>query len=489
MPNPIRLLGLLLFITACAAVNAADRPHIVYLMADDLGWQDLGYLGKEIRTPHIDRLAEGAVRLNQFYVQPYSSQTRAALMTGRYPFRYGLQTLSLLPQSPYGLPVEERVLAQTLKDAGYRTALVGKWQLGHARPEWRPTRRGFDHFYGTLAGGIDHFRKAGPAGADWHRNDKPVKDEGYDTTLIGREAAALVARHDPAAPLFLWVSFNSPTAPLQAPREAIDRNSHIRDGTRRTYAGMVTALDDAVGAIVAALDKKGMSDDTVFVFHSDNGGAVAHKIPTGDGDVERGAADNGPYRDGLGTLYEGGVRVPAFIKWVKGLDAGVTNALIHVTDLYPTLAGLARARLDQRKPLDGVDQWPAIHDNKLGTRKDIPLAIEDLRAGLRVGDWKLIVHATLPTRIELFDIPHDQGEEDNAAERNPQLVKEMLAKIQEYAWDMVPSLHLLELTRARKADLPMVWGPNPVRHGAGADADSRKDPSLTVERADRPGKP
>lgn len=478
-----------LCVVATAVAHGADRPHIVYLMPDDLGWQDLGYLGKEIRTPNIDKLADGAVRLNQFYVQPYSSQTRAALMTGRYPFRYGLQTQALLPQSPYGLPAEERTLAQTLKDAGYRTALVGKWQLGHARPEYRPTHRGFDQFYGTLAGGIDHLRKSGPAGPDWMRNDRPARDEGYDTTLIGREAAAVIARHDPSAPLFLWVSFNAPTAPLQAPREFTDRNGHIRDEARRTYAGMVSALDDAVGAVVAALEKKGMTGDTIFVFHSDNGGAVAHKFPTGDGDVERGAADNGPYRDGQGTMYEGGVRVPAFIRWSKGLEGGVTNALIHVTDLYPTLVGLAKARFDQRKPLDGIDQWPAIHDNTLGQRKDIPLSVEDMRAGLRLGDWKLIVQATLPTRIELFDIPHDQGEEDNAAERNPQLVKDMLAKLQEYAWEMVPSQHQIDLSRARRADLPMLWGPNPVRHGVSADADSRKDPSLTVERADRPKKP
>ncbi len=465
--------------------SAADKPHIVYLMADDLGWHDLGYLSKEIRTPSIDRIAEGAVRLNQFYVQPHSSQTRAALLTGRYPFRYGLQTLSILPQSNYGLPAEERTLAQALKDAGYRTALVGKWQLGHAKPEMLPTRRGFDSFYGTLAGGIDHFTKQGPRGYDWRRNDKPLKETGYVTTLLGKEAASVIAGHDTTKPLFLFVSFTAPAAPMQAPKEYLDRNSAIKDEARRTYAGMVSALDDAVGAVLAALDKKGMADNTILVFHSDNGGAVVHKFPTGDGDVDRGAADNSPYRDGKGSLYEGGVRVPALLKWPKGTEAGVTTALMHVTDMYPTLLTLAGASLDQRKLLDGVNQWPTIKDNKLSPRKDIPLAIEDLRAGIRVGDWKLIVTAVLPARIELFDIPHDPDEEDNAADRNPQLVQDMLKKITDYAWEMVPSRHLEELQRARPTDLPMVWGANPVRHGVSVDADSRKDPSLTVERADR----
>ncbi len=486
---PIALLcaALVALITAAAApAAAADKPHIVYLMPDDLGWHDVGYLGKEIRTPNIDRIADGAVRLNQFYVQPHSSQTRAALLTGRYPFRYGFQTLSLLPTSTYGLPTEERTLAQALKDAGYRTALVGKWQLGHARPEFLPNRRGFDSFYGTLAGGIDHFTKQGPRGlVDWRRNDKPIKESGYATTQFGKEAASVIAGHDASKPLFLFVSFTAPAAPLQAPREFLDRNAHLRDETRRTYAAMVSAVDDAIGGILSALDKKGMSDDTIVVFHSDNGGAVVHKYATGDGDVERGAADNSPYRDGKGSLYEGGVRVPALLKWPKGVDGGVTTALMHVTDMYPTLLSLAGASLEQRKLLDGVNQWPAIKDHKLSPRKDIPLAIEDLRAGLRAGDWKLIVTATLPARIELYDIPHDPDEEDNAADRNPQLVQEMLKRINDYAWEMVPSRHLEDLQRARPHDLPMVWGANPVRHGVGVDADSRKDPSLTVERADR----
>ena len=328
--------------------------------------------------------------------------------------------------------------------------------------------------------------RRGDNGPDWYRKDKPVKEAGYDTTLIGKEAASVVAGHDPSKPLFLFVSFNAPAAPLQAPREFLERNAHIRDEIRRTYAGMVSALDDAVGQILAALEKKGMLEDTLLVFHSDNGGAVAHKFPTGDGDLAVAAADNGPYRDGAGSVYEGGVRVPALVKWPRGLEAGVTNALIHVTDLYPTLLTQAGASLDQRKPLDGIDQWPVLKEGKLGARKDVPLTVEDLRASIRSGDWKLVVYSTLPSRTELYDIPHDPAEEDNAAERNPQLVQELLRKLTDFGWEMAPSRHLEDLARARKRDLPMVWGVNPLRHGAAAQTDSRNDPSLTVERADRP---
>lgn len=469
-----------------AGALAAERPHIVYLMADDLGWHDLGYLGKEIRTPNIDRLADGAVRLSQFYVQPYSSQTRAALLTGRYPMRYGLQTQSLLPTSSYGLPTDERTLAQALKDAGYRTALVGKWQLGHARPEMLPLKRGFDYHYGPLAGQVDPLRKTNAVGLDWRRNDKPVKEDGYVTTLLGRDAANVIARHDAATPLFLFVSFTTPAAPMVAPKEFLERNAQIKDPARRTYAGMVTALDDAVGLVSQALEKKGMLENTLIVFHSDNGGSVATKFPTGDGDVAVGASDNGPYRDGKGSLYEGGVRVPAFIRWPGGVESGVNNTLMHVTDMYPTLLAAAGVKIDQRKAIDGFDQWPAIRDNQASRRKEVLLSVEDLRGAIRVGDWKLILYTSLPQHLELYDVPHDPGEEDNAAERNPELVAQLLARLNDYAWDMAPAKFIDELVRARRTDIPMVWGPNPPRPGAASATDSRPDPSLTVERADQP---
>jgi arylsulfatase A-like enzyme len=468
--------------------TAAERPNIVYILADDLGWQDLGYLGKEVRTPNIDRLAQGAVRLNQFYVQPYSTQTRAALLTGRYPMRYGLQTQSILPSSPFGLPADERTLAQALKDAGYRTALVGKWQLGHAKPEMGPLRRGFDYHYGPLAGQVDPLRKTNALGPDWYRNDRLVKEDGYVTTLLGKDAVNLIAKHDAATPLFLFLSFTAPAAPLHAPKEYLDRNAHIRDDARRTYAGMVSALDDAIGLVTGALEKRGMLDNTIIVFHSDNGGAVANKFPTGDSDVIVTAADNGPYRNGKGSLYEGGVRVPALIRWPKTLDEGIVNGMIHITDLYPTLLVASGAKLDQRKALDGIDQWPAIRDDKPSPRKEILLSVEDLRGGIRMGDWKLIVYATLPQRVELFDVPHDPGEEDNAAERNPELVARLQARLNDYAWEMVPSKYVDELSRPRKSDMPMIWGMNPVRHGATSETDSRRDPALTVERADQPGR-
>src|SRR5574341_1169481 len=205
IPALLRLFWLLAVLIASQAALSAERPHILYVTADDLGWKDVGYHGSVIRTPTLDRLAKEGARLEHFYVQPFSSQTRAAAITGRYPMRYGLQTMQIQWFSEFGLPADERTLPQALKEAGYRTALVGKWHLGHARKEFLPTQRGYDTFYGHLAGEIDYFKKTDRGGRhDWWRDDKRVREEGHATTLLAREAVALIGRHDPAKPLFLY---------------------------------------------------------------------------------------------------------------------------------------------------------------------------------------------------------------------------------------------------------------------------------------------
>src|SRR5262245_25774119 len=194
-----------------AAVGAADdaakppQPNIVFLLADDLGWADVGWHGGEIQTPHLDRLAAAGARLEQFYVQPVCSPTRAALMTGRYPMRHGLQVGVVRPWAQYGLPLEERTLPQALQEAGYVTAICGKWHLGHFRPEYLPTRRGFDHQYGHYNGALDYFTHVRDGGFDWHRDDRVCHDEGYTTHLLAKEAVRLIRAHDGQKPLFLYV--------------------------------------------------------------------------------------------------------------------------------------------------------------------------------------------------------------------------------------------------------------------------------------------
>lgn len=449
---------------AAALADAAQPPHIVYILADDLGWKDVGYHGSAIKTPNLDKLAQNGARLEKFYTLPYSTPTRAALMTGRYPMRYGMQTLSILPWGRYGLPTDERLLPQALKDAGYRTAMLGKWQLGHYKKEFWPTRRGFDTFYGSFNGEIDYLRKTDKIGEpDWRRDELPVKAKGYVTTLLGRAAAGLIGKHDASIPLFLYASFTAPQTPLQAPKGYLEMYQDIPDETRRTYAAMISALDDAIGMMLSALEKKGMMENTLIVFHSDNGGAVPNKYPTGDGDVKKGAADNGPYRDGRGGLHEGSMRVVALISWPGKIPPGIVAERIHVTDMYPTLLKIAGAKLEQTRPIDGVDQWATLSAGKLSPRRELLLSMEDSRGALLIDNWKLIVYSRLPVRYELFNIQDDPSEEDNRAERDPLRVQEMLVRFNEYAWEMAPSLYLEDLLKPRKYEAPMYWGENPVR--------------------------
>jgi arylsulfatase A-like enzyme len=456
-------------VAGCMAVSvlAAQPPHIIYILADDLGWKDVGYHGGEARTPHLDRLAAAGARLERFYTLPNSTPTRAALMTGRYPMRYGLQTLSIQPWSTSGLSTEERLMAQALKDAGYRTAALGEWRLGHSHSSFWPTRRGFDYFYGSLGALWDRFRKVDAIGRpDWRRGESRIAQDGYATMLIAREAVALLSAHDASRPLFLYVAFPAPSAPLQAPAGYLERYRDVREEDRRAYFAMVSALDDAVGAIVSALEKRGMWGNSLLVFHSDNGGAVRNKYPTGDGDVARKVADNGAFANGRGSLYEGAIRVAALAVAPGRIEPAVVTEPIHVCDLYPTLLALAGARLDsgsQIKPLDGVDVWGTISQGRPSPRRDLLVNVEEFRGAIIVGNWKLIVYAPLPARHELYNIHDDPSEEYNRAEHEPQRMQELLNRINEFAWEMAPSLYLSDLARARRHDAPVFWGENPVR--------------------------
>ena len=316
---------------ACAAAQAAEKPNIVHIVADDLGWKDVGFNGcTDIKTPHLDKLAAEGAKLTQFYVQPMCTPTRAALMTGRYPFRYGLQTAVIPSVSAYGLDTTEWLLPQCLKEAGYQTAIIGKWHLGHADKKWWPRQRGFDYQYGAMIGELDYFTHEEHHVLDWYRDNKPVREKGYTTQLIGNDAVRLIEKHDPSTPLYLYLTFNAPHTPYQAPQEYIDRYQHIQDPTRRIYAGMVACLDDEIGRVVAALDKKGMRDNTLILFHSDNGGTKNAMFAGVMADMSKIKipCDNGPYRDGKGSLFEGATRVCALRQLARphqGSDRGRTD--------------------------------------------------------------------------------------------------------------------------------------------------------------------
>lgn len=429
---------------AASAFAANPKPNILYIVADDLGWRDVGFHGSDIKTPNIDRLAQTGARLEQFYAQPFCTPTRACLMTGRYPFRYGLQTTVIPSSHTYGLPTDEWLLPQALKQAGYTTAIIGKWHLGHADPKYWPRQRGFDHQYGPLIGEIDYFTHEQHHVLDWYRDNRPVREPGYSTTLLGNDAVAFIDRQTTALPFYLYLAFNAPHTPYQATPEYLEQYKSIADPSRRAYAAMITALDDQVGRVVKALDERGLRDNTLIVFQSDNGG-TRNAMFTGEMDMSnvKIPCDNGPYRDGKGSVYEGGTRVVAIANWPGHIQPGsVVNGMIHVVDMYPTLAALAGAVADPKKPLDGIDVWPTISEGKPSPRTELIYNIEPYRAGVREGDWKLIWHTLLPSSVELYNIADDPSEKNNLAKKFPEKVASLQKRANELAGQAVKPMIL-----------------------------------------------
>jgi len=431
-----------------ASAAEGQPPNIVYIITDDQGWKDVGYHGSDIKTPNIDKLAAEGARLEQYYAQPMCTPTRAALMTGRYPFRYGLQTAVIPQGGTYGVALDEYMLPQMLKDAGYATAMSGKWHLGQAKIDFWPHKRGFDSFYGAILGEINHYtHKADNGTSDWFRNGKPIKEEGYDNILFGREAVRVIKKHDGKKPLFLYLAFTAPHTPFQAPKEYIDRYSHIADESRRKYAAMISVVDDEIGKVVAALEKRGMRDNTLIVFQSDNGGVV-NAMFAGESAVKgKLPADNGPFREGKGTTYEGGTRVAALLNLPGKIKPGVVDGMVHVTDMFATLASVAGTSPTKSKPLDGMDMWPTITEGKPSPRNEVVYNIEPMAAAVRQGDWKLVWKAVLPPKVELFNIAKDPSETTNLADQNPEIVQKLQARIVELASQMSPPLFLMEAVR------------------------------------------
>lgn len=448
-----------------AAVNEAvttdvDRPNVIVIIADDLGWGDVGWHGSEIPTPNLDKLANAGAKLEAFYVQPVCSPTRAAFMTGRYPIRHGLQVGVVRPWAQYGLPLNEQTIAEGFKSAGYSTAIAGKWHLGHFQRDYLPTRRGFDSQYGHYNGAIDYNTHIRDGGFDWHRNDQANGDAGYSTHLIAREAIRVVEENANKKPFFLYVPFNAVHAPHQVPEKYLEKFAHLK-GERQIYAGMLTTLDEAVGQIVAAVEKANARNNTLFIFSSDNGGPQPGVVTS-----------NGSLRAGKATHYEGGVRVAAFATWDGKIPSGSTvNEPIHISDLYPTLLALAKADVKQRLPLDGVDVWDVISKGAKTSRKEILINATPVAGAIRAGNWKLVVNGSNSTagfdgesvtdansnetRLELFDLSKDPNETNNLASVHADKANELFKRFQDYQKQAVaPKVK----PKAKDFVTPEVWG-------------------------------
>ena len=439
-----------------ASAEAADRPNIVYIMADDLGYADVGFMGsKEIHTPNLDRLARGGAILDAFYVQPVCSPTRAALLTGRYPTHTGVYTV-VRPHAKWGLPLGERTLADALREAGYHTAICGKWHLGEYRREYQPTRRGFDEQYGHFFGALDYFTKLRNGERDWYRNDRPCDDEGYSTHLLGREACRMIRERPKDKPLFLYVPFQAVHGPYQVPDEYLRPYASLK-GTRQKYAGMVAAMDEAIGKIVETIDQEGIRNQTLIIFCSDNGGPRPGQI-----------TDNGPLRAGKGTIYEGGVRVCACVNWPGRVPAGSRVAQpIHAVDWYPTLVHLGQGSLKQRLAVDGKYIWEAIEKGAKLPERPILLCASPTRAAVRLGEWKLVMKPASRRKakrtpgkgrrkkkttkqtsnrdggrpnkpvFELYHLGKDIGEQKNLADVHPEKVAMLRRTLEDFLRDAV----------------------------------------------------
>lgn len=418
----------------CAVAAETRAPNIVIILADDLGRGDLGYAGSDIKTPNIDKLVATGVRLDRFYSCPMCSPTRAGLMTGRWPIRYGLMKAVIPPWSDYGLPLEERTLPQALGEAGYeRRGMFGKWHLGHSKKTFLPDQRGFTEFYGHYNGAIDYFTHVREGEVDWHRNAQTVKEPGYATDLIAREAVRFVEQSPAEKPFFLYVPFNAPHSPFQAKPEDLAKYPQ-RQGNKRTYAAMVDSMDQAIGKILGAIERRADAANTFVLFFSDNGGVLQ-------------VSSNAGLRAGKLTVYEGGVRVAAAVRWPAGGLAGgkVSSEVMGYIDVLPTalrLAGVKTPATDKSRPLDGRDVLDAMRGAaRLPERPWYSYHAQGGEAlgAVCVGDWKLVLvggdvlsgQADPKSKVELFNLKDDPAEKNNLAATQPERVAQLRARLAE----------------------------------------------------------
>ncbi|XP_038052570.1 arylsulfatase B-like [Patiria miniata] len=467
--------------TSDQLVNAGKKqqPNIVFILADDYGYSDIGYHGSVIKTPVLDRLAAEGVKLNNYYVQPICTPTRTQLMTGRYQIHTGFQHAVLEPQMPSCLPLDEITIAQKLKEAGYSTHIVGKWHLGFYKKACWPTRRGFDTFFGFLEGSGTYFSHMRNSYYDFRdQEDVAWQYKGqYSTHLFAKRAQEIITKKDKDKPFFLFVSMQAVHIPLQVPDSYVHQYEHIISSKpRQKYAAMTTCMDEAVGNITRTLEELSLWNNTLLIFSTDNGGAP-----------EAGAF-NWPLRGRKKSLWEGGIRGIGFVHsplldhHVRGTES---NQLIHVSDWFPTIvSGLAGGSLNGTKPLDGYNLWDSIRSGTPSPRQEILHNIDpfeghghrpfshslynnftftpSMRAAVRVGDWKLLTgpvgdghwtpppesgKATIRSKLKphqnvwLFNVKTDPNEENDMSEERPDILQRLMDRLQEYYSTSVPVIY------------------------------------------------
>ncbi|XP_064601366.1 arylsulfatase B-like [Liolophura sinensis] len=471
--------SLLLLIFSVSGCHGATRPHVIFIVADDLGWNDVSWHNPQIISPNLDRLARNGVILNSSYVQPNCSPSRSCFMSGKYPYHTGFQNGIIPHLSPRGMPLSVTTLPQKLKEVGYSTHMVGKWHLGFCNWKYVPTFRGFDSFLGYYGGAEDYYTHTSGPGYDFRLNDKFytfLNDKvytfprgSYSTNVFGQRAVDIINNHNPATPLFLYLPFQAVHAPLQVPKKYENMYAHIHNYKRRVFSGMVTAMDEAVGNITRALESTGLMENSVIIFTTDNGGPIV------------GGANNFPLRGEKKTLWEGGTKGSAFVyskNFMKKTHYTNTE-MIHAVDWFPTILHLAGGTPDPT--IDGVNQWATVSEGAPSARNEFVYNINDIEhnAAIRVGKYKLIKGSagryngwyrpptkhsdlkmdTFQYNYRLYDIEADPTEHFDLASQLPQVVSMMRDRLENYRKSMVPAGDLPDDPAGNPKNFGGVWSP------------------------------
>lgn len=430
-------------VTAGAAHTAdkARRPNVVILLADDLGYADVGFQGcKDIPTPHLDGLAKSGIRCTNGYVSgPYCSPTRAGLMTGRYQTRFGHEFNPGGKGADLGLPLSETTIADRFQAHGYATGWVGKWHLGEAA-KFHAQKRGFKESFGFLGGAHAYFPEKG---APIFRGTDAVPEKEYLTDAFAREAVAFIDRNK-SQPFFLYLAFNAVHTPMQATEERLKKFPSIADKTRRTYAAMTLAMDEAIGQVLDKLRAEKLEEDTLIFFFSDNGG------PTMPGTTINGSS-NAPLRGSKRTTLEGGIRVPFVVAWKGKLPSGKTYAQpIIQLDVLPTALAAAGVEAQADWKLDGVNLLPYLESKNTAAPHDILYWRFGGQLAIRQGDWKLVAYDPAAdgnakkkggaTPLKLYHLAQDIGEANDLAAKHPDKFKDLEGAWQKWNAQLVKPL-------------------------------------------------
>ena len=435
--NKFKFLFILIFSLEIYSFN--HKPNIIIILTDDLGWGDVSYNSGSISTPNIDKLAKDGLLMNRFYSAPTCSPTRASLMTGINSIKNGVvRPINNPIAERNALPLRHKIMPEYFKEAGYQTALSGKWHLGMFSDEYLPGNRGFDYTYGHLGGGIDYFEHTLSGRLDWHRNAEVLYEDGYSTTLIADEAVRIIKNRDIEKPLFLYVAFNAPHTPIQAEVSQIEKLKHINDKSERLYAANIQILDKEIGKIISSIESEKILEETIIIFFSDNGPVhdINPIVEVIAPDIVNSKGNTRGLRGSKGSTYEGGIRVPGIIFYKGKLEKKISDQFFFVDDLLPTLLSASKIKFD-KKIFTGVNRWQDLLNNNIVPPSNVltgNIIINDERA-LFNDNWKLYfkknIYINSKEIFELYDIINDPYERKELSSDYPEIFESMKETLNE----------------------------------------------------------